>query len=414
MILTENFSVAFSAIRANTMRSMLTTLGIIIGVAAVIAVVSVVQGLQAMANQEFQGVGATYIFVFPDSQQGGGGHGVVLARQVKLTWDDGQAIRDQVPGIRMITPVLQGSEVLKYRDRSHRPSGIMGVNSDYPEVVNHTVDHGRFISRIDLQHRRKVAVIGQEVVDELDLGSEPIGKEIYIGSTPVLVVGVMEERGQAMGQNRDDMVFVPFDAALSLFGRNAGDAIQLHLQAQSSDVVEEVKGGVQRILRQRHKIGVNDPDDFQVIMQDEILSAVNRFLSGVTAVVGGVVSIALLVGGIGIMNIMLVSVTERTREIGVRKAVGARRQDILVQFLIEAVTLSLVGGGLGLAIGYGMGVTISAILSKVLDGDFPPAYVPLWAVALAFGFSAVVGIFFGIYPAGKASRLDPIDALRYE
>ena len=414
MILTENFRVAFSAIRANTMRSVLTTLGIIIGVAAVIAVVSVVQGLQAMANEEFQGVGATYIFVFPDSQQGNRGHGVVVARQVKLTWEDGQAIRDQVPGIRMITPVLQGSEVLKYRDRSHRPSGIMGVNADYPEVVNHTVDRGRFISRIDLQHRRKVAVIGQEVVDELDLGSEPLGKEIYIGSTPALVVGVMEERGQAMGQNRDDFVFVPFDAALSLFGRNAGDAIQLHLQAQSSEVVEEVKGGVQRVLRQRHKIGVNDPDDFQVIMQDEILNAVNRFLSGVTAVVGGVVSIALLVGGIGIMNIMLVSVTERTREIGVRKAVGARRQDILVQFLIEAVTLSLVGGGLGLAIGYGMGVGISAILSKVLEGNFPPAYVPLWAIALAFGFSAVVGIFFGIYPAGKASRLDPIDALRYE
>ncbi|MFL6197863.1 MAG: ABC transporter permease [Thermoanaerobaculia bacterium] len=409
MILSENFRVAFSAIRANKMRSVLTTLGIIIGVAAVIAVVSIVQGLQFMMNQEFEGVGATYMFVFPDAQQRGG-HGVVLARQVKLTWADGQAIRDQVPGIKMITPVVMGSEVVKYRDRSHRPEAISGVNEDYPEVANHTVDRGRFISRIDLQHRRKVAVVGQEIVDELNLGADPIGKEIYIGSMPATVIGVMEERGQALGRNRDDLLFLPFDAALSLFGRTAGDQVQLQIQASSPEVVEEVKDGIQRVLRQRHHIEGKEQDDFQVVMQDEILSAVNRVLGGVTAVVGGVVSIALLVGGIGIMNIMLVSVTERTREIGVRKAVGARRQDILVQFLIEAVTLSLVGGGLGLALGYGLG----ALVSAVIPGDFPPAYVPLWAVGLAFGFSAVVGIFFGIYPAGKASRLDPIDALRYE
>ena len=409
MIVSENFRVAFAAIRANKMRSVLTTLGIIIGVAAVIAVVSVVQGLQFMMNKEFEGVGATYMFVFPDTQQRGG-HGVVLARQVRLTWDDGKALRDHVPGIKMITPVVQGSEVAKYRDRSHRPGGISGVTEDYPEVANHTVDQGRFISRIDLQHRRKVAVIGQEVVDELNLGSNPVGKEIYLGSMPVTVIGVMEKRGQALGNNRDDLVFIPFDAALSLFGRNAGDQVQLHIQAQSPEVVDEVKDGIQRVLRQRHHIDRGEQDDFRVIMQDEILSAVNRVLGGVTAVVGGVVSIALLVGGIGIMNIMLVSVTERTREIGVRKAVGARRQDILVQFLIEAVTLSLVGGGLGLALGYGLG----ALVTAMLPGDFPPAYVPLWAVGLAFGFSAVVGIFFGIYPAGKASRLDPIDALRYE
>jgi putative ABC transport system permease protein len=409
LILTENFRVAFSAIRANKMRSVLTTLGIIIGVAAVIAVVSIVQGLQFMMNKEFQGVGATYMFVFPDTQQGGG-HGVVLARQVKLTWEDGQAIREQVPGIRMITPMIMGSEVVKYRDRSHRPSAIAGVNADYPEVANHTVDRGRFISRVDLRHRRKVAVVGQEIVDELNLGADPIGKEIYLGSTPATVIGIMEERGQSLGRNQDDLVFVPFDAALSLFGRSAGDQVQLHIQAANPEVVEEVKDGIQRVLRRRHHIGRGEEDDFEVVMQDEILSAVNRVLGGVTAVVGGVVSIALLVGGIGIMNIMLVSVTERTREIGVRKAVGARRQDILVQFLIEAVTLSLVGGGLGLALGYGLGVLVSA----ALPGDFPPAYVPFWAVGLAFGFSAVVGIFFGIYPAGKASRLDPIDALRYE
>ena len=405
MIFLENFRIAFSALRANLMRSILTTLGIIIGVGAVIAVVSIVQGLQYMFNQQFQGVGATFIMVMPDQS-----HNENMARQVRLSWDDGKAIRDDVPGIRQITPVLTGATEVKFRDRHHRPDIIFGVNSDYPDVANHTVDRGRFISQIDLEHRRKVVVVGQEVVDELKLGDNPIGKEIYIGDMPATVIGVMEERGQSLGRNQDNMVFVPFDAALSLFGRNAGDKVSLYIQTTGTDVVDETKAGIQRVLRRRHRIEKDVEDDFRVIKQDEILRITNNFLNSVTAVVGGVVGIALLVGGIGIMNIMLVSVTERTREIGLRKAVGARRQDILIQFLIEAVTLSLLGGAVGLLVGWGLG----AAVASVLPGDFPPARVPMWAAGLAFGFSAMVGIFFGIYPAGKASRLDPIDALRYE
>jgi putative ABC transport system permease protein len=406
VIFTENFRIALAALRANKMRSILTALGIIIGVAAVVAVVSVVQGLQFMITKEVQGVGATFVTVFavPQDRQG------VSARQVKLTWDDGQAIRREIAGIRQITPVLAGQGVVKYRDRSYHPDLILGVNADYPDVNNHTADRGRFISRIDLEHRRKVAVVGQEVLDELRLGDDPIGKEIYVGDIPATVIGIMEKRGQSLGRNLDNLVFVPYDAALTLFGRNAGDRVQLQIQAESAEQVDEVKDGIQRVLRQRHHIPAGEPADFRVLKQDEILNFTSTILNNVTAVVGGVVGIALLVGGIGIMNIMLVSVTERTREIGVRKAVGARRQDVLVQFLIEAVTLSLVGGGLGLLLGYGLG----ALVAKLLPGDFPPAHVPLWAVALSFGFSALVGIFFGIYPAGKAARLDPIDALRYE
>jgi len=205
-------------------------------------------------------------------------------------------------------------------------------------------------------------------------------------------------------------VIVPFDTALSLFGRHAADQVQIHLRVADTGVIEQVRDGVRRLLRRRHDLGEGREDDFRIETQDDLLELFETVLGGVTLVVGGVVSIALLVGGIGIMNIMLVSVTERTREIGVRKAVGARRRDILLQFLIEAVALSLVGGAIGIAAGYGAGAAVIALLPI----DLPPAHVPLWAVALAFGFSTAVGILFGIYPAARAARLDPIEALRYE
>jgi putative ABC transport system permease protein len=407
MIVFENFRIALGALRANLMRSLLTVLGIIIGVAAVIAVVSLVQGMQFMITRELQGVGATYVMVLPNIQHG---QPDTVARQVRLTWEDGLAIRQRVAGVKLITPAVVGQADVHYRDRSHTPDLVIGVNQDWPEVINFTVESGRFFSGLDVSERRKVAVVGREVVDELTLGPDPVGKEIYVGKYPATVIGVTEKKGQSLGQNLDNLVFIPFDSALTLFGRQAGDQVQLRLQARDAQAVDEVKDGIVRLLRQRHKIGKDDPDDFQVLVQDEILGIVRRILGSVTAVVGGVVGIALLVGGIGIMNIMLVSVTERTREIGVRKAVGARRQDVLIQFLIEAVTLSLVGGFAGLVLGYGLGVGIA----KILPGDWPAAHVPLWAVGVAVGFSGLVGVFFGIYPAGKASRLDPIEALRYE
>ena len=405
MVFLENFRIAVTALRANKMRSILTTLGIIIGVAAVIAVVSIVQGLQFMITKELQGVGATFIAVNPKFEFGP----AAMSRQVRLTWEDGEAIRDHIAGVRLISPVMLGNQTAKYGDRQHKPL-VFGVNENWPDIANQAVDRGRFFSTVDLEHRRKVAVVGTRVVDELRLGSQPIGKEIYIGSLPVTVIGVLEKRGQSLGQDSDDVVFVPFDTAKMLFGNAAADKVLLRLQAESTGVVQRVKDEITQLLRQRHKIPKGEPDDFEVQLQDEILKSVGSVLGYVTAVVGGVVGIALLVGGIGIMNIMLVSVTERTREIGVRKAVGARRQDILIQFLIEAVTLSLLGGAIGLLSGYGLGAGVA----KILPGDWPAAHVPLWAVLVASGFSGMVGVFFGIYPAGKAARLDPIEALRYE
>ena len=405
-MLLENLKVALTALWANRMRSILTTLGIVVGVAAVIAVVSLVQGLEFMITGQLQGVGATYMIVLPDRSTKPG----VAARQVKLTWDDGQAVRRKVAGVRLMTPMLVGQAGLKYADRSHQPFAILAVNQDAQEVLNFAVDQGRFFSAVDIGSHHGVAVIGPQVVNELALGRQPIGKEIYIGKRPATVIGVMEKKGQSLGMNLDDVVYVPFDMGIAMFGRAAGDLITLRIQARNAAAVEPVKDAMTRLLRDRHHIPKDQPDDFRVLVQDQVLKIVHSILGAVTAAVGGVVSIALLVGGIGIMNIMLVSVTERTREIGVRKAVGARRQDVLVQFLIEAVTLSAVGGGLGLAIGFGLGKGIAVLL----PGNWPPAHVPLWAVALAFGVSGFIGVVFGVYPAAKASRLRPIDALRFE
>ncbi len=408
MLFFENLSIALRSLRANLMRSILTILGIIIGTAAVIAVVSIVQGLQFMIVGQLQGVGATYVMVMPLQRNEPG----LVAKQVRLTWEDGQAILQKVPGIQAMTPMIAGNQQLKYLDRQHSAL-IIGCLDNYPEVNNHTVDVGRFFSRFDVEHRRKVVVVGREVVEELRLGSDPIGKEIYAGNLRATVIGVMEKRGQTLGQNVDDLALVPFDTALTIFGRNAGDQIQIRLKAESVQVLENVQEGIKGLLRQRHKIPKGEDDDFQVLVQDQILSVVSSVLGGITAVVGAIVGIALVVGGIGIMNIMLVSVTERTREIGVRKSVGGRKRDILLQFLIEAVTLSLVGGAIGVALGYGAGALTVALLA-LADINFPPAHVPLWAVLLAFGTSSLVGVVFGIYPAGKAARLDPIEALRYE
>ncbi len=401
----DNLLIALQAIRANKMRSLLTMLGIIIGVAAVIAVVSIVQGLDHVISAQFEGVGVTYIVVVPrqDPQDPD-----LAGREVRLTYEDGLAIMDRATGLNLFNPVFFRGEQIRSGSRRHA-STVLGVGPFHQEVNNHWVDRGRFFSDLDIQRAARVCVLGDKVIEELELEDRILGTDLIVGDSTFTIVGIMEHLGEMFGQSNDDLVLIPITTARDIYGEESSRQLRLDFQAVSPETVDLAEDQIKEVLRKRHRISEGTKDDFRVLLQEELLETTSAILGTITSVVGGIVSIALLVGGIGIMNIMLVSVTERTREIGVRKAVGARKSDILIQFLIEAVTISLVGGFIGVLAGWGLGI----IGANAIPG-FPPAHVPLWSIALAFGFAALVGVFFGTYPAAKAAALDPIEALRHE
>ena len=405
-MLLENLRIALRSILANKMRSILTTLGIIIGVAAVIGVVSIVQGLNFWIAGQLQGVGATYVRV--DYREDPSDPDLVN-RGVTLTYEDGLALMEKVPELESFTPIAVRSERVRRGDRTTTPF-LLGVGSSFQEVTNTWVARGRFFSQLDERSRSRVCVIGEKVIEDLRLGDQPLGQEVTVGTNVFTVVGVMEKLGSILGANRDSLIVIPYTTARDVYGENTiKQFFRLDFKARSAEDVERAKDSMTEILRQRHGLRASMANDFQVTLQEELLETTSSILGAVTKVVGAVVGIALLVGGIGIMNIMLVTVKERTREIGVRKAVGARRVDVLVQFLIEAITLSAIGGAMGILLGWGLGV----LGAKAIPG-FPAAHVPLWAILLGFFFASGVGVFFGIYPAAKAAALDPIESLRYE
>lgn len=405
MILLENFRVALKAIFSNKMRSILTTIGIIIGVGAVVGVVAIVQGLSYMISQELQGVGATYIIVFAEHDPN---NPDFSGKDIRITMEDAKEIEKYASAVEFLTPIIWRAGYIHSSGRKW--SGFyIGVNEFYPYIANHYVEKGRFITKEDIEGRKKVAVIGRTIVKELKLGPDPIGKEVVVEGNPLTVVGVMEKKGQMFGQDQDSVLILPYTTSQMIFGEISARQMRLDVKAKSPEVAELAKEQITEILRKTHKLKEGQPNDFRIMLQEEILSTVSKILGSITLVVAAVVGISLLVGGVGIMNIMLVSVTERTKEIGLRKAVGARKKDILLQFLIEAVTLSLVGGIIGVGFGFLLGMGGAKLIP-----NFPEAHVPLWAVGLALSFAAIVGIFFGIYPAYKASSLHPIEALRYE
>ncbi len=402
----ENLLLALRSLWANKMRSLLTTLGIVIGVAAVIAVVSLVQGLSQVFTTEINQLGANSIIVEPFRPPGK--EGEALGR-VELTWEDGRALVEHCDAVDAISPYIQRFEQAVKSGEQSVSYMVIGTTPIFQDLRSYYVERGRFFSDVDERERQKVCVIGNAVIKDLKLPRNPVGRELQAGRHTFRVIGVMEPKGDFFGQDFDKFLMIPFGTAVAVYGDEAARHVGLLARAVTPEDVDRAERQIEDLLRIRHRLRPDQPNDFQIVTQKEILKTFTKISNGVSYVVAGVVSIALFVGGIGIMNIMLVSVTERTREIGVRKAVGARRLHILQQFIIEAVTLALVGGIVGIFTGVGVGMLVAQLIPH-----WPGWYVPPWAVGLSVGFSSAVGLFFGIYPAGKAARLDPIESLRYE
>ena len=420
MDLITSLGVALQALAANKMRSGLTMLGIIIGISAVIVLVSVGQGVQAMVADQMQSVGSNLLFVMPGELESSSSsmksNFLRSANVSTLTLGDAEAIAasPDVPDVTTVAPEFIGSGTIVYGNQNAQ-STVSGVTPEYSQVLSFYPLVGRFIEDNDLNTSARVAVLGQTVTEDLfSAGTNPIGQVIRINRTPFRVVGVMEKKGGTAFSDEDDVVFIPLTTAQTrLFGARhvSGDYSVSVIYAQSVDEsrMDAARDQMTRVLRQRHGlIYQTDKDDFAVLTQEDISSVLGSLTAVLTAFLGLIAAVSLLVGGIGIMNIMLVSVTERTREIGLRKAVGGKRRDILIQFLIEAIVLSMIGGFVGIAIG----VTGTLVASNTIE-DLR-THISLTTILLATGFSVIVGLFFGIYPAVRAARLNPIDALRYE
>ena len=404
----STFKISFRALRVNKMRSALTMLGIIIGVGAVITMLAVGTGASQRISQQISSVGSNLIIVLPGSSTSGGirmGSGT----QSTLTRDDAEAIARECPAVADVAPSHRGAAQLVFGNQNWS-TGVIGTTPGVLNVRDWTLSAGKPFTDQDVRNATKVCILGQTVVDNLFGGMDPVGQIIRIKKVPFTVVGVLEKKGQSpVGQDQDDTVIIPISTAQKkIFGTPfAGMVRDIAVKAKSSEDLAAAEDQIKDLLRQRHRINARQEDDFTVRNLTQMMQVAEQSTRVMALLLGAIASVSLLVGGIGIMNIMLVSVTERTREIGIRMAVGAKTWDIRLQFIIEALTLSLIGGVAGIIIG----VTGSKVLTAL--AGWSTVVSPL-AVLLAFGFSGLVGIFFGFYPAYKASLLNPIDALRYE
>ncbi len=397
--------IAYRALGKNKMRSGLTMLGIIIGVAAVIAMVGIGQGAQKMVNAQIASLGDNLLNIFPGSQNAGGFRSGAGTRTT-LTEDDAKAIKNDCPAILAVSPVVRSSGQIVAGNLNWGTS-IEGHSTDFVTIRSWPMSSGTFFTDQDIKGATKVCIIGQTVVDNLFPGQDAVGEIIRIKKLPFRVLGVLSPKGQnAFGRDQDDIIIAPYTTVQR---KLAGITYINYIIASAKDRTEIDMATTQitDLLRQRHRIMPGQEDDFTVRSQMDIASAAGSTSTIMSILLGAIASVSLMVGGIGIMNIMLVSVTERTREIGIRMAVGAKSRDIMVQFLSESIVLSLIGGIIGIIFGVLSAKLISAILHW-------PIYTSLPAIGLSFFFAGFVGVFFGFYPARKASHLDPIEALRYE
>jgi putative ABC transport system permease protein len=400
---------AASAIAAHPMRSALTSLGVVIGVAAVVMMTSIGLGAQQRVMSAISGLGSNLIIVSPAASRSGFA-AQAAGSDISITGADGEAIAKQVEGVAAVAPTVRGQAQLA-AEGTNWNSRIEGVTPDYLVARDLTIGQGRMFDDREARQGRTVAVIGTTVARELFGDADPLGKRIRVGSSPFQVIGVLTSKGQSgFGQDQDDIVLGPLPAVRSrVVGRRVkGDTVQtIYIKAASEDDLSRVQEDATTLLRERHRTREGQEDDFQAQNMASILQASQAATATFTILLAAVAAVSLVVGGVGIMNIMLVAVTERTREIGLRMAVGAKRSDILIQFALESVALSLAGGILGLIIG----IAGALLIAKL--GSWPMA-IPSWAGPLSLGFSMAVGLVFGAYPSWQASRLDPIEALRRE
>ena len=400
--LRESFRMAIKTLIANKLRSSLTMLGIVIGNASVIAMVGIGQGAQRLAAEQFESLGPNVLFVAP----GTGNRNRTFEVPKTLVLADAEAIATQVPTVDKVSAQINTNKLITYRNRN-KTSVVIGTTQNFLPVRSFDVERGRFIDELDLQRSNQVVVLGPDVVENLFAGADPIGQQIRIQNLSFQVIGVMKAKGSFLGSNQDDALYIPLTTAANrLVGRTSPYGLQvtfISVSAKNQQAMEAAKFQIENLLRLRHKI--TGDDDFVVNSQEDILTLANTITGALTLMLAAIAGISLFVGGIGVMNIMLVSVTERTQEIGLRKAIGAREKDILLQFLIEAVILSAAGGVIGTLVGVSGIVLISTLTS------FQAAVSPV-AIIAAVSVSGGIGLFFGVVPAKRAAKLDPIEALR--
>jgi len=403
MNIKESVYLAFDAVYTHKLRSVLTTLGITIGVMTVIAVVSLITGLNKKIKGELSAIGSNIIYVQKYSWVHTGGDWWKFRGRKNLEIADADAIARLCSEVKEVVPSTYRRTTVKYRDKNREGVQIVGTGPLWQDIEGHFVEYGRFLTNFDVRRRKFVCIIGDEIVENLFEKTDPIGEKIKVAGNKFQVVGILEKKGKIFGSSMDNIVVIPISSFHKIFGKRRSISIMVVPKAEKEKAIDQIRG----VLRMRRKVGYGKEDDFSINTQDLLMDMYNKLTGAAFAVMLGVTSLSLIIGGIGIMNIMLVSVTERTREIGIRKAIGARKKDILWQFLIEAMGISSVGGVIGIILGFTVAKVISSF-SRI------PSTIPIWSVLLGIGFSCGVGLFFGIFPSLKAAKLDPIEALRYE
>lgn len=399
----EYFRIALESLSQNKVRASLTMLGVIIGVMSVMLLVALGEAAQAFVQKEFADMGSNILIVTPGKQETTGMMPVVAGSYRDLTYADAKEIDRRAMGVRGVSPLVMGAGAVRYGDR-RRDTMILAVTPDFETVRNLYVQVGRFVSENDVDRNNKVVILGTRVKEELFGDANPLNERIWINRTKHLVIGILESKGVTLGLDMDDLVLIPLTSGQQMFHGGEDKLFQIVISAISPEDVDVAAEAIRELLIARHDY----QEDFTITDQTSMLSTFDKIFTALRVMLVGIASISLLVGGIGIMNIMLVSVRERTREVGIRKAVGARRWDIGMQFLVESTTLSSLGGCIGIALGFAGTFVIRAAYP-----DFP-VYCSAWSTLTAFLFSLIVGVYFGVYPAVKASKVDPVEALRYE